>query len=113
MGVIDYIKDKITGQEEPPSPTFPRTFQSVRWNHAARSSGVGTFRNKIIAVLEQGEVVQKLPYNKHIQNAFEEEMSQPTLDETGGKQVPEHDTLANYLPNIIAYNQDNLEQISR
>ncbi len=97
-----------TTDEEDDTPRFPARFQSIRWNKAARTTGVGTMRNKFIAIVEQGSIKQKLPFRPEIVDAYRTEMNMPDLDETGGQMHPGHDKLGQYIPNFVAYDQDRI-----
>jgi len=98
-------------QEEDAGPRFPHRFAAIRWNHVARTKGVGGDRNKNIVRMKQGVKRQKYPYaNGHILRAMKEELNMPHIDETGGQQVPVYDKLAEYLPNLIAHEPSNLRK---
>jgi len=111
LGLLKKLFSSPQNQEEDAGPRFPHRFLAIRWNHVARTKGVGGDRNKNLVRIEQGVKKQKYPYAKgHIVNAAREELSMPHLDETGGQQVPVYDKLAEYLPNLIAHNPTNLRK---
>lgn len=99
------------GKEQQPGPRFPHQFVATRWNHVARTKGVGGDRNKNLVRVERGVKKQKYPYAKgHILEAMQEELSMPHLDETGGQQTPVYDKLAEYMPNLISHDQSRLKR---
>lgn len=98
-------------ESEDAGPRFPREFFAVRWNHVARTKGVGGDRNKNLVRVEQGVKKQKYPYaGGAILEAAKKELNMPHIDETGGQNVPVYDKLAEYLPNLIAHNPSNLRK---
>lgn len=96
-------------QEEEGTQPLPYEFYGVRWAHSGRTKGLGGNRNKKIVHIVAGEVVQEFNYHPLIVRNIKNVLKKPVLDETGGNQVPQHDPLANYLPNVIAWDQSNLD----
>lgn len=114
MGLLSWLFGGNNDQEEQEQSRTPRTpydFGSIVWSKAAREYGIGGDRNKRFRRMKGGKSKIKYRHDDAIVKAMRNVATKPVLDETGGQQTPGHDKLADYIPNVIAWDHSNLDQI--